>query len=165
MQKYLCGSENKPLHTHGSCNCNEHNHEHDHHHCDHSHDELYGEKEELPAVFSYSTSLKFEKEINGSELQSCLIEWIESLKEWVLKNKYFIGHIKAFVEDENHHFKLWISTTGKNVNIKDNDNSKNDSIKTIAVNMTAIVFGTDERVLKKQALDILNKKLPQHSQQ
>lgn len=166
IRKYLCDSEKKHFHTHENCNCNEHNHEHEHHHhCDHSHDELYGEEEELPAVFSYSTSLKFEKEVNSSELQNCLIEWIESLKKWILENKYFIGHIKAFVEGGNNSFKLWISTTGKNVNIKQDNNSKNNSVKAITVNMTAIVFGSDQQVLKKQTLDILDKSLPQHSHQ
>ena len=136
IQKYLCDSEDKHFHAHENCNCNEHSHEHEHHHhCDHSHDELYGEEKELPAVFSYSTSLKFQKEVNGDKLQNSLTEWIESLKRWVLENKYFIGHIKAFAEEEAHHFKLWISTTGKNINIKGNNNSESSKIKTITINM------------------------------
>lgn len=129
----------------------------------HSHEELYGELKEVPAVFSYSTSFQFDREVTGYELQNCLIDWIESLKQWVAHNKYFIGHIKVFVES-NENFSLWISTTGKKINIKASEEQQNNNLKNITINMTAIIFGTDEQTVRSVTLENLNKKLPHHNE-
>lgn len=128
----------------------------------HSHEELYGKSNEVPAVFSYSVSLKFDKEVTDYKLQTCLIEWIESLKQWALQNKYFIGHIKIFAEGGKD-FSLWLSTTGKEINIKGSKDDQNSNIKNVTINMTAIIFGIDEQTLRSITLEILDRELPSHS--
>lgn len=141
-------------------------HDEHHHNCgchNHSHEELYGELQEVPAVFSHSTSFEFDKEVTGDKLKDCLVDWVESLKLWVSDNKYFIGHIKIFVENEKG-FNLWLSTTGKKVNIKASGEYQDNNIKNITINMTAIIFGTDEQTLRSVTLGNLNKKLPHHSE-
>lgn len=123
-----------------------------------SKEELYGELKEVPAVFSNTISLELNKEILVNELQKSLEAWIESLKKWVLENKCFIGHIKAFIEGEEN-FNVWIATTGKKTNIKTSENHEDEKIKSITVNITAIVFGTDEKTLKFTTLKKLEELL------
>lgn len=154
---------NKP-HKHsydstGKCSCgyahvhlqsNEHEYAHGH-----SHQELFGESNEVPAVFSQSVGIKFKEEITGEELKARLTDWMEGLKDWVSKNKYFIGHIKLFIENEDG-FTLWLSTTGKEINIKAPPERQPCKIRCCTVNMTAIVFGTDEQTLRTVSLENLN---------
>jgi SHS2 domain-containing protein len=129
----------------------------------HSNEELYGELQEVPAVFSHSTSFELDKEVTGDKLKDCLVDWVESLKLWVSDNKYFIGHIKVFVENKKG-FNLWLSTTGKKVNIKASGEYQDNNIKNITINMTAIIFGTDEQTLRSVTLENLDKNLPHHSE-
>ncbi|MCH5139085.1 hypothetical protein JMF89_18140 [Clostridiaceae bacterium UIB06] len=130
---------------------------------DHSHEDLYGELQEIPAVFSHSVSFELDKEVPGNTLKDCLVDWIESLKLWVSDNKYFIGHIKIFAEN-NQGFNLWLSTTGNKINIKTSEEYEKNNIKNITINMTAIVFKADEQTLKSVMLENLNKKLLQHNE-
>lgn len=150
LQKPSCNKVHKHLKTD--------NHEHN---CDcnrvHSHEELYGELKEVPAVFSYSDLFKFDKEVTGYEMKNCLVDLIESLRQWTLQNKYFVGHIKVFAESGKD-FNIWISTTGKKINIKASDNEGSNNLKSITINITVIVFGTDEQTLKLVTLENLNKK-------
>ncbi|AWI06129.1 hypothetical protein [Clostridium drakei] len=129
-----------------------------HQYHEHSKEELYGELKEVPAVFSNTISLELNKEILVNELQKSLEAWIESLKKWVLENKYFIGHIKAFIEGEEN-FNVWIATTGKKINIKTSENHEDEKVKSITVSITAIVFGTDEKTLKFTTLKKLEELL------
>lgn len=133
--------------------------------CTHNHskEELYGEVQEVPAVFSYSTSFEFDKDVKGYELQTCLVDCLEDLKQWVVQNKHFIGHIKIFAESGKN-FSIWLSTTGKKINIKTSEDNQDDNIKNIIINMTAIVFGTDEQTLRSVTLENLKKRLPHHSE-
>ncbi|AKA67416.1 hypothetical protein [Clostridium scatologenes] len=150
LQKPL-GKVYKHQHHHsheGKCGCNH----------EHSKEELYGELKEVPAVFSNTISLELNKEILVNELEKSLEAWIESLKKWVLENKYFIGHIKAFIEG-GENFNVWIATTGKETNIKTSENHGYEKIKGITVNITAIVFGTDEKTLKFTTLKKLEELL------
>lgn len=128
----------------------------------HHEENLYGESKEVPAVFSYSTSFEFDKKITPHELQNSLMYWIESIKYWALQNKYFIGHIKIFVETAKK-FNLWISTTGRNINIKTSEDNLDDDIKSININITVIIFGTDKQTLQSVTLENLNKSLLGHS--
>lgn len=148
----------KNVHKHAKGNEHQHkcgcNHEH-------SHEELYGELQEIPAVFSHSVSFEFDKEVTGDKLKDYLVDWIESLKLWVSENKYFIGHIKVFAES-NQGFNLWLSTTGSKINIKASNEYEKNNIKNITINMTAIVFLAKEQTLKSVMLENLNKKLPHH---
>jgi hypothetical protein len=121
--------------------------------CDHSHEHIHSDASENPAVFSSSIPVEFEKGITGKELTSRLIKLFNSLKQWSTENHYLIGHIKSYVEDGNN-FKLWIATTGREINIK-NLNEKNEIIKNITINITAIIFGPDANSLRKIILDNL----------
>lgn len=141
LKKYLSNSNHK------SIKYKRHNH---------SNKELYGEVNEVPAVFSYCTSLKFYKEVPPQHLEKSLVDWIENLRLWAVQNKYFIGHIKAFVEG-GEDFKLWISTTGKVINVKGSEVKEPSSLKFITINMTAIIFGIDEKDLKLIVLELLQK--------
>jgi hypothetical protein len=136
-----------------NCGCN-HNH---------SHDELYGELNEVPAVVSYSISFQFDKEVTAHEVQVSLVDWMERLKQWVLENKYFIGHIKIFAEGEKD-FNLWISTTGKKINIIGSWDEDEKRIQSITMNMTVIIFGPNEQTLRAITLETLKKTLPHHSE-
>lgn len=158
MNKIQKPSFNK-VHKHSKSDQNQNKYDCTH---NHSHEELYGEFQEVPAVFSHSTSFELDKEITGDKLRDALIDWVESLKLWVSDNKYFIGHIKVFVENEKG-FNLWISTTGKKINIKASEEYQ-DNIESITINMTAIIFGTDEQTLRSVTLENLDKKLPHHSE-
>lgn len=157
LQKPSGNKIHKHLHIHE----HEHNCNRDH---DHSHEDLYGESKEVPAVFSYTTSFELNKEVTADELQNSLVNWIESLRQWALQNKYFIGHIKIFVESTKE-FNLWISTTGKGINVKTSEDNIDNNIKNININITAIIFGTDEKTLRSVTLESLNKNLLDHSKQ
>lgn len=87
--------------------------------------------------------------------------WIETLKQWVAQNNYSIGHIKVFAESGKD-LSRWISTTGKTTNIKAIKYEENINIQRITINMTAIVFRTDEQTLKSVSLETLNRNLSQH---
>jgi hypothetical protein len=110
------------------------------------------DSEEVPAVFSHTTSFEFVREVSGDEVQERLEEWIEKIRQWVIENKYFIGHIKIFAESEKD-LSLWISTTGKKINVKALKSKKDINIKGININMTAIVFRIDEQVLESVILE------------
>lgn len=151
----------KNVHKHAKVN--EHQHKCGCSH-DHSHEELYGELQEIPAVFSHSTSFELDEEVTGTKLKDCLVDWIESVKLWVSENKYFIGHIKIFAES-NEGFNIWLSTTGSKINIKTSEEYEKNNIKNITLNMTAIIFRAEEQALKSVMLENLNKKLSHHSEQ
>lgn len=134
-----------------------HNHCCDHEHLcehEHSHEDLFGETSEVPAVFSHKRSIEFSKKVTGNELCTNLVDWIEAIKLWTSQNKYFIGHIKAFAEN-GENFNLWISTTGNKVNIKGSTEWKKSILKSCNINITAIVFGTTEDNLRKVTLEKL----------
>ncbi|OAA82889.1 hypothetical protein [Clostridium ljungdahlii] len=142
-------------HEHDHSHCEEHHH---HHHCDENEEDLYGELNEVPAVFSYTESFELKKEAKGDKLQESFVHWIENLRKWSIENKHFIGHIKIFVKDEKD-FNLWVATTGKKINVKTFSENNDYDIKNITVNMTAIVFGTDEETLKSVVLKKLDEEL------
>ena len=125
--------------------------------------DLYGQLQEVPAVFSHTTSFEFAEEVSEDKIQDGLKAWVEDLKQWALQNKYFIGHIKVFAESGKN-LSLWISTTGKTTNIKALEDEKNSNIKEITINITAIVFRTDEQTLKSVSLKSLYRNLPQRKE-
>lgn len=130
--------------------------------CNHSHEHIHSDPNETPTVFSTSISVEFESEITVKELISCLVNWFNSIKQWSSENHYLIGHIKSYIEDanikDNKNFNLWISTTGRDVNIK-NVESGNEKIKSITISFTAIIFGPDIETLDGTTLDSLQKNL------
>ncbi|CAB1244934.1 conserved hypothetical protein [Clostridiaceae bacterium BL-3] len=127
-------------------------------HRDHFHGIFYGRFKETPAVFSYSNSFEFKNEFTGDEIRDSILEFMNNVKKWVQKNKYFIGHLKVFAKSENN-FNIWIATTGKKINVKELSGQDESNIKHIDLNITLIVFGTDEESLKSEALKNLNKSL------
>lgn len=142
----------------GKCSCG-HDHAHEHSHGDihdRLHENLYGQPDEVPAVFSQTLQIELKEEVTGEEFKAHLVDWVESLKQWVSQNKYFIGHIKAFVES-GEDYRLWLSTTGGEINVKDTSGGKTRKVKHCTVNITAIVFGADEQVLRTVTLNMLNK--------
>ncbi|MHC6179930.1 hypothetical protein ACYUJ6_08740 [Clostridium sp. JNZ X4-2] len=140
-------------HDSGKNSCNHHHHLDN----DYSHEDLYGESEEVPAVFSYSNSFEFRNELAGDEIKSIILEFIKDIKKWVQENKYFIGHLKVFVKSEND-FNIWIATTGKKINVKELSGQDENNIKHIDLNMALIIFGTDEETLREMVLKNLDKK-------
>jgi hypothetical protein len=127
------------------------------HNCNHSHEHIHSDPNENPAVFSTTVSVEFEKEIAGKELTSGIIKWINELKHWSLENHYFIGHIKSYIEDGNN-FKLWIATTGKDINANGGD-GYNSAIQKVTISITVIIYGPKIEALRMITLDILQKNL------
>lgn len=150
------------VHDHAHPQSNEQTHQHKH---EHDHKELFGQADEVPAVFSESMMIQFKEDVSGQEVKTCLASCIESLKQWASKNKCFIGHIKVFVEGEDC-FSLWLSTTGKDINVTSSTRSESHKLNNCTVNITAIVFDTDEQTLSsfiKYALPESFNKLPAES--
>ena len=142
-------------HQYSVIDLHDHNHEDSH---SHPHEELYGEVSEVPAVFSHSFLINFVQEISGEELDNRLIGWIDLLQQWLHQNKYLIGHIKVFIENEGN-FNLWLSTTGSKINIQGSTQWQVSRVKSCTIHMTAIAFGITEAVLQKQTLENLEKSI------
>jgi hypothetical protein len=125
------------------------------HNC--SHEDLHGELGEVPAVFSCSNSFELKNELTGKEIKNIILEFMGGVKKWAQENKYFIGHLKVFVKSEGD-FNIWIATTGKEIDIKELSGQDEIDIKHIELDITLIVFGTDEKTLELKVLENLNKK-------
>ena len=154
------------MHEHGkdsrnseeACDCGQ---VHDHTtECDpgHSRRDLSGAAEEIPAVFSRSFQLKSQQAITGEKLKDHLVAFIECLKQWAADKKYYIGHIKIFAQGEKG-FTLWLSTTGKDINVKAAGRALSDHDEPYTVHVTAIIFGADEPSLRKKCLELLKANL------
>ena len=132
-----------------------HNHNHDS--CNEHHEHLHSAPDESPAVFSASLPITFDNEIPAKELISGLIKYFKTIKQWSNDNHCHIGHIKSFVEDGKN-LKIWIATTGKDININGFDNDDKDiKVKTTTLHITAIIFGAEEDRLREIMLDNLKK--------
>jgi hypothetical protein len=125
----------------------------------HSQGDLLGKSEELPAVFSRSFQLELLQPVTGEELKDHLAEFIEHLKIWVAEKKYYTGHIKIFAQTGNG-FTLWLSTTGKDINIKA-AGSMAECKEPYSIHLTAIIFGAEDLALKEKCLELLRVRAPQ----
>jgi hypothetical protein len=123
-------------------NCENHSHHHD----------LFGEADEMPAVFSGTLAIGFNRNVNSDELCTRLAEWLKALTLWAAHNRCFVGHIKVFAES-GEAFHLWLSTTGKGINIRNPHQGSDAAFRQGTVAVTAIVFGTDEENLKTAVMD------------
>lgn len=142
----------------GKCSCGQ-THDHPHENMQqHANEALFGQSDEIPAVFSHSVQIELDKEASEDEMKARFVEWVESLKQWAAQNKLFIGHIKIFAESEKG-FNLWLSTTGKKTNIKGSNAGESYKMRVLTVSMTVIVFGTDEKSLRTVTMDDLNNKI------
>jgi hypothetical protein len=147
-------------HSHNSaekCSCG-----HEHEHTDeclhvHTHEELYGETSEIPVVFSRSLKFKLKQEASEEKLKEQLLDWIECLKNWVSANKYYIGHIKVFAESEEG-FKIHLSTTGKNINVREYNSGQHIKSGLFTLDITAIILGANEKSLTEEILNSLSDK-------
>lgn len=133
--------------------CCDHDNSCEHEHCNET---LFGEANEVPAVFSYKKSIQLNKGITGYELSVNLVDSFEAIKLWATQNKYFIGHIKLFIENGESNFDLWISTTGNKVNVKGSIEWEKSILKNCNLNMTAIIFGVEEYILRKIIIEKFN---------
>lgn len=69
-----------------------------------------------------------------------------------LQNKYFIGYIKIFAEGGKD-LRLWISTTDKKINVIGQWDDHNNGIENITINMTVIIFASNEQTLRSITLE------------
>lgn len=130
--------------------------------CDHLHDQrhehLHAAQGEEPAVCSFSKMLVFKSNIAGKDLSGALKRCLAELKQWVAENKFFIGHIKVFVEKDGK-ANLWLATTGKAINVTSAETWDYTEGTQYNLHMTAIVFGPREHVLQAIINEFINKHL------
>jgi hypothetical protein len=147
--------EHEHEHEH-SHDCHDHNgcaHEHeqnDHQHDNHlhNHEQLYADPNEVPAVFSQTVEIKLQKEVSAEILKKAFISWLSDLQTAMEKRNIFIGHLKTFIEYSPEE-SLWLSTTGGQVSVKEIPEASKSQVSSFKINITAIVFKTDEGTLKE----------------
>ena len=145
-------------HQYDQCSCG-HDHD-DHDSCGHKYNrepgrqKLFGQVDEAPAIFSDTFEMDLEKEVKCDNLKALLTEWIEGLKEWAKKRKYYIGHIKAFIDSKDG-YSLWLSTTGSGINVNDKHTNQSGAVSRCSISLTMIVFGTDKKTMQKAAVEQL----------
>lgn len=131
-------------------------HEHEHEHC-HEHKNEYGHEDKHahendhdhsldPAIFSETYELLLMKESSTLPVQEALVHWIEEILKWVSNNKGFVGHIKVFIEGMGTE-NLWLSSTGKAINMNPSAGWSEAKLKKVTINATAIIFGTTKVIL------------------
>ena len=145
-----------------------HNHDHDHvcgpdcrHDHSHDHGELFADDKERPSVYSFSYSIELDRGISGEQLLSILSSWIEALRDWAVQNKYLIGHIKTFTENDQG-ASLWLACTGRSVIPKMSPGWEVSMIKSFKISLVEIIFGVDKHLLEEKTLELFNSKLPEH---
>lgn len=80
------------------------------------------------------------------------MQWIEEIREWATSNALLIGHIKLFVDGQEN---LWLSSTGRSINIKHSQGWSEWFADRVNISVTAIIFGTSKEALKEVAQVIL----------
>ncbi len=109
----------------------------------------------MPAVFSHTFPMNFNRNVTGDELCKHLADWLEALTLWAIDNHCFVGHIKIFAESGDS-FSLWLSSTGKEINVRNPWQGSDTVIRQANASVTAIVFGADEERLKAAAMERWN---------
>ncbi|MDF3000630.1 MAG: hypothetical protein K0Q48_749 [Bacillota bacterium] len=128
-------------------------HDHTSHHAGHDHGALLGAAEEIPAVFSQTLFLQFDKDMTENAICALLYDWLTSIQHWALFHHHYIGHIKIFAEFEEG-FQLWLSATGREISVKNTAMKlPKNPVRRGTAAVTAIVFGTDEASLKVAVLN------------
>ena len=142
-------------HDHESNACPSHDNchiDHDYDHAGHDHGALLGVREEIPAVFSQTLTLQFDKDMTENAICALLSDWLTSIRHWARLHRYYIGHIKIFAEFEEG-FQLWLSATGREISVKNPAMGLPKPVRSGTAAVTAIVFGTDEASLKAAVLN------------
>lgn len=101
-----------------------------------------------PAIFSETQRLVFLEKVTTEKIQEALTLWVEEMGGWAKGNAYLVGHIKVFVEGQE---TLWLSSTGRRINIKHSPGWSEWSTDRVTLSMTAIIFGTSKKVLGEVA--------------
>lgn len=102
------------------------------------------DKQPDPAIFSQTQVLVYLEKVSTEKIQQALTLWIEGIKEWAKSNAYLVGHIKIFVEGQEN---LWLSSTGRSINIKHSQGWSECYTDRISLSVTAIIFGTSKEAL------------------
>lgn len=148
---------NQPNHAYHDHSVLSHeNHQAGYEHADphalHNHCALLGAEKEIPAVFSQTLFLQFDKDITENTICALLSDWVTSVRHWALFHHHYIGHIKVFAEF-GEGSQLWLSATGKEISVKNPALSLQNPVRSGTAAVTAIVFGTDEASLKAAVLN------------
>ncbi|HWQ40431.1 MAG TPA: hypothetical protein VN456_00155 [Desulfosporosinus sp.] len=101
-----------------------------------------------PAIFSETHSLVFLEKVTSEKIQQALTQWVEEIRDWANGNAYLIGHIKVFVDGQEN---LWLSSTGRSINIKHSQGWSEWSTDRVTLSVTAIIFGTSKEALGEVA--------------
>lgn len=126
-------------------------HEHLHEHSD-QHSLKCLTKHSDPAIFSETYSLVPLEKVKSETVQQALTRWIEEIRDWTNNKAFFVGHIKIFVDGKEN---LWLSSTGKSINIKHSKGWGECSLEKATLSVTAIIFGTSKEVLGEAAQEKL----------
>ena len=110
----------------------------------HQHSLECSNKQPDPAIFSETHVLVFLEKVSSEKIQQALTLWVEEIREWAKGNAYLVGHIKIFVEGQEN---LWLSSTGKNINIKHSKGWSAWLTDRVNLSVTAIIFGTSKKAL------------------
>lgn len=153
--------EHKHEHDCAVHGCHEHIHKHDGCQDDehlHNHGQLYADPDEVPAVFSQTFDVKLQKEFSLKEIKESLHSWLSDLQTKLKDENSFIGHLKAYAEYSPEE-SLWLSTTGDEISLKEIPEGRESSTSCFVLNITAIVYGTDEASLENVVMQELGNKL------
>ncbi|WP_242860219.1 hypothetical protein [Desulfosporosinus sp. I2] len=130
--------------------------EHWHEHLpEHSHQQPSLEcstKHSDPAIFSETHDLAFMEKVTSDKILQALTLWVGEIRDWTNDNAYLVGHIKVFVEGQEN---LWLSSTGRSINIKHSQGWSEWSIDRVTLCVTAIVFGMSKKTLGEVAQESL----------
>ena len=107
-----------------------------------------------PAIFSETHGLVFLEKVTSEKIQQALTLWVEEIRAWANGNAYLVGHIKVFVEGQEN---LWLSSTGRSINIKHSQGWSEWSTDRVTLSVTAIVFGTSKKALGDVAQESLQR--------
>ncbi|TGE37906.1 hypothetical protein E4K67_12000 [Desulfosporosinus fructosivorans] len=105
-----------------------------------------------PAIFSETHQLLSLEMVSSEKIQQAFTRWVEEIRDWAKGNAYLVGHIKLFVDGQEN---LWLSSTGKNINIKHSQGWSKWSTDRINLSVTAIIFGPAKEVLGEEARERL----------
>lgn len=104
------------------------------------------------AIFSETHSLVFSEKVKSEKIQQALTQWVKEIRDWSKDKAYLVGHIKVFVEGQEN---LWLSSTGRSINIKHSQGWNEWTTDRVTLNLTAIIFGTSRKALEEAAQERL----------
>lgn len=108
-----------------------------------------------PAIYSKQLAYKYAEQVASVDFEASLISAVEKIKEWAVDNNFLIGHIKLYTENFNDKRSLWLSTTGKELSVKESADWRNTVAKNYEVHLTVILFGVKNDILNTSVEAIL----------